>query len=155
MVRHSSLLLCQHWGHSSTDLLKPHYWSRVPARGCEALCVLGRPGRWAAAAWSSAMALMRPPKQDVLCYPYLLGGTGPMNVPPNKTFFLLTIIGYVLNPITSLSNFARIPLDRQVGFGCAITNLQRNNRFLQQYTSLLDIHKGLVPGFDILHTLLI
>lgn len=78
-----------------------------------------------------------------------------MNVPPNKTFFLLTIIGYVLNPITSLSNFARIPLDRQVGFGCAITNLQRNNRFLQQYTSLLDIHKGLVPGFHILHTLLI
>lgn len=69
--------------------------------------------------------------------------------------FSLTIIGYVLNPITSLSNFARIPLDRQAGFGCAITNLQRNNRFLQEYTSLLDIHKGLFPGFDILDTLLI
>lgn len=60
----------------------------------------------------------------------------------------------ILLPL-SLSDFARIPLDRQAGFGCVITNLYRNNRYLQQYTYHVGVHKGLFLAFDIFDTLLI
>lgn len=54
--------------------------------------------------WLHGLALLRPPKQAVLCYPYLLGGAGPKNMPPNKTsFFFFSVISYALNAITSLS----------------------------------------------------
>lgn len=52
--------------------------------------------------WLHGLALLRPLKQAILCYPYLLGGAGPRNMPPNKTSFF-NVIGYALNAITSLS----------------------------------------------------
>jgi len=46
-------------------------------------------------------------------------------------FFSLNVTGYALNPITSvsLSDFSGIPLERQAGFGRAVTNRRGTTDF--------------------------
>lgn len=79
--------------------LKTQHWRWVLVQGYDAARVLGELLRHG--------AMLRPPKQDIFCYPYLLEGTGTVNMPPNKTFFLncffLIVISYALYPVTSLS----------------------------------------------------
>lgn len=142
-------------GRRSADVLKSQYRSWAPAWGYEAVRVLGGPARWAAAAWSGAMALMRPPSRTFFVTLTFWEVWGQWTC--QKTFFFkcfqLCIESYYRS--LSPSDFAGIPLERWAGFGCAVTNLQRNNRSLQWYSGHLAIRKGLFLGFGILGTLLI